>query len=212
MNIINIFKRKPTDDGLNTAILPPPAPPQVPFLVESFGLSDQGQVRRSNEDRFVIAELARTLHIHHTNLLQFTERSSRHHAHVFLVADGIGGNQDGEVASGLSVKTIEEFLLNTLHRFTNLEVSEEQAVLRDLRDALFRADSRIFEESEKNSEWRGMGTTLTLAFAANWRLFVAHAGDSRCYLQSGGKLQQLTQDDTLADELSRNGVLSPADR
>jgi protein phosphatase len=152
------------------------------------------------------------MHIHHTNLLQFTERSSRHHAHVFLVADGIGGSQAGEVASGLSVKTIEEFLLNTLHRFTNLEASEEQAVLRDLQDALFQADSRIFEESEKNPDWRGMGTTLTLAFAADWRLFVAHAGDSRCYLQSTGTLQQLTQDDTLVGELGRNGVLSPADQ
>lgn len=214
MNLVNLFRHESHDDLNSVPVSPPvssPSVPKPPFLVESFGLSDQGQRRPSNEDCFVIAELARTMHIHHTNLLQFTESSSRHHAHVFLVADGIGGNQAGEVASGLSVKTIEEFLLNTLHRFTNLEASEEQSVLRDLQDALFQADSRIFEESEKKPEWRGMGTTLTMAFAADWRLFVAHAGDSRCYLQSAGTLQQLTQDDTLVGELGRCGILSPAE-
>jgi serine/threonine protein phosphatase PrpC len=209
MNLLNFFRHTSEDDDLNSGPVSSPVAPGLPFQVESFGLSDRGVLRHTNEDCFVIAELARTLHIHHTNLLQFSESSSRHRAHVFLVADGIGGNQAGEVASGLSVKTIEEFLLNTLHRFTNIQPSEEQAVLRDLQDALFQADSRIFEESEKKPEWRGMGTTLTMAFAANWRLFVAHAGDSRCYLQSAGKLQQLTQDDTLVGELGRCGVLSP---
>jgi protein phosphatase len=210
--LVNPFRRKLPDDGLKAAPLSSSPAPYLPFRVKSFGLSDRGKVRRSNEDCFVIAELARTLHIHHTNLLQSKESLSRHRAHVFLVADGIGGSQAGEVASGLSVKTIEEFLLNTLHRFTNLEAREEQGVLRDLQNALFQADSRIFEESEKNPEWRGMGTTLTMAFAANWRLFVAHAGDSRCYLQSAGKLQQLTQDDTLSGELGRCGILTSADQ
>lgn len=126
-----------------------------------------------------------------------------------MVADGVGGNQAGEVASGLSVITIEEFLLNTLKRFSNLQASEEQGALRDLQNALLQADSRIFEETAKHPEWRGMGTTLTMAFAVNWRLFVAHAGDSRCYLYSGGRLQQLTQDHTMTAEMVRRGIISP---
>jgi protein phosphatase len=211
MNIVSAFKRKPHVDGQTEIVVTQAPSDPLPFLVESFGTSDMGRLRGSNQDCFVIAELARTLSIQHTNLLQFRENSSRQRAHVFLVADGVGGNQAGEVASGLSVKTIEEFLLNTLLRFTNLQASEEQVVLRDLQSALVQADSRIFEESRKNPEWRGMATTLTMALAANWRLFVAHAGDSRCYLQSAGKLQQLTQDDTLVGELGRCGVISPAD-
>jgi len=126
-----------------------------------------------------------------------------------LVADGVGGNQAGEVASGVSVISIEEFLLNTLKRFSNLQASEEQGALRDLQNALLQADSRIFEETAKHPEWRGMGTTLTMAFAVNWRLFVAHAGDSRCYLYSGGRLQQLTQDHTITAEMVRRGIMSP---
>ena len=109
-----------------------------------------------------------------------------------------------------SLTTIQDFLLNTLKRFSNLQAAEEQGALRALQDALCEADARIFEETAEHPEWLGMGTTLTMAFAVNWRLFVAHAGDSRCYLYSAGKLQQLTQDHTMTAEMARRGVL-PAD-
>jgi protein phosphatase len=182
---------------------------RLPFSVNSFGLSDRGQVRDSNEDRFVIAELTRTLQVHHSNLPQSQATFSCHRGHVFLLADGVGGNKAGGVASGLSVQSIETFLLNTLKRFSNLQASEEQGVLRDLQNALFQADARIFEEVTKHPEWKGMGTTLTLAFAVNGRLFVAHAGDSRCYLYTGKKLQQLTQDHTMTAEMVRRGIITP---
>jgi protein phosphatase len=148
--------------------------------VRSFGLSDRGFVRPTNEDCFVVVELARTMSVRHTNLPQTTPKYSSHRGHVFLVADGVGGHQAGEVASVLTVETIEEFLLNTLKRFTNLQASEEQNALKELQAALVHADARIFAETARHPEWHGMGTTLTLAFAVSWTLFVAHAGDSRC--------------------------------
>jgi PPM family protein phosphatase len=181
------------------------------FNVKSFGLSDRGRVRPANEDCFVIAELARTLYVHETNLPQSNATFSSHRGHVFVVADGVGGNAAGEVASSLSVASIEDFLLNTLRRFSNLQASEEQDVLRELQKALLQADSRIFEETAKHPQWRGMATTITFAFAVNWRLFVAHAGDCRCYLFSKGSLQRLTQDHTLTAELVREGSVSPQD-
>ena len=68
---------------------PAPVPsPRPPFALRSFGLSDPGQVRPSNEDRFAIVELARTLHVHQTNLPRSAARYSSHRGHVFLVADG----------------------------------------------------------------------------------------------------------------------------
>jgi protein phosphatase len=127
---------------------------------------------------------------------------------VFLIADGVGGSNAGEIASGLSVTTIESFLLNTLKRFSNLQAGEEQVALQAFQDALCQADSRIFEETAKHPEWHGMGTTLTMAFAVNWRLFVAHAGDSRCYLYSREKLQQLTEDHTMTAAMVRQGIIS----
>ena len=180
----------------------------LPFAVSSFGLSDRGQKRESNEDCFAIAELARTLRIQHTNLPQSTTGVSFHRGYVLLIADGVGGGKAGEIASGLSVAIIEDFMLNTLRRLSNLQASQEQVALRDLQDALRQADSRIFEETATHPEWQGMGTTLTMAFVVNWRLFVAHAGDSRCYLYSSGKLQQLTQDHTVPAELLRRGMIS----
>lgn len=192
----------------------PPTPDAAgtrPFSVKSFGMSHSGRVRETNEDRFAIAELARALHIHHTNVPRPATTLSFNRAHVFLVADGVGGGSAGEVASGLSVTTIENFVLNTLRRFSNLQASEQQAALRSLQEALCQADARIFEESARHPEWRGMGTTLTLAFAVSWKLFVAHAGDSRCYLFSGGKLLQLTQDHTLSAEMVRRGLIRAED-
>jgi protein phosphatase len=202
MNLASLFTKTPKAQAAET----PPAVRPL-FVVTSFGLSDRGQVRGSNEDRFVIAELTRTLQVRHSNLPQSPATFSCHRGHVFLVADGMGGHEAGEVASGLSVQSIEAFLLNTLKRFSNLQAGEEQGVLRDLQNALLQADARIFEEVTKHPEWRGMGTTLTLAFAVHWRLFVAHAGDSRCYLYSGQKLQQLTQDHTMTAEMVRRGMI-----
>ncbi len=127
------------------------------------------------------------------------------------MADGRGGHEAGEVASGLSVVSIEDFLLNTLKRFATDLASEDQNALNQLQSALLQADARIFAETAKHPEWRGMGSTVTLALAVDWKLFVAHAGDSRYYLFSKGELHQLTQDHTMVAELIRRGVLTAAD-
>ena len=187
--------------------LPPAHPPQ-PFVVRSHGDSDPGRVRASNEDHFVVMELARTMYVHGTNIHQAKSQYSHHRGHIFIVADGMGGHRAGEVASALTVMTIEGFLLNTLNRFTNLEGSEEHAVMQEFQAAVAQADAKIFEESDRHPELLGMGTTLTMALAVDWRLYVAHAGDSRAYLFSKDRLQQLTNDHTLVAEMVRDGKLS----
>jgi protein phosphatase len=126
-----------------------------------------------------------------------------------VVADGMGGHHAGEVASALGVASIEAFALHILRRFSNLAVADEQSVERDFQEALRQADARLCEEAAHHPQFAGMGTTLTLAFATGRRLFVIHAGDSRCYLFRSGKLQQLTIDQTIAAELARRGVIKP---
>src|SRR6202521_2549885 len=150
-----------------------------PLAVRSFGRTDRGKVRPTNEDHFAVVELARHLHVHQTSVPQAKAQYSSHRGHIFLVADGMGGHQAGEVASALTVVTIEGFLLNTLKRFLNLKAAEEQNVLKQFRSALLQAGAKLFEEAAQHAELIGMGTTLTLAFAVNWKLFVAHVGDSR---------------------------------
>lgn len=151
------------------------------------------------------------MHIHGTNIHQAQAQYSHNRGHIFIVADGMGGHQAGEIASAITVMTIEGFLLNTLNRFANLQASEEKNVMQEFQSAVIQADAKLFKEASEHPEYIGMGTTLTMAFAVNWRLFVAHAGDSRCYLFSKNQLQQLTQDHTVVAEMVREGFLSPGE-
>lgn len=192
----------------DTELLPPRKPIQ-PFIVHSFGLTDPGRVRPSNEDQFVIVEMARNLIVHGTSIPQAQSQYSSHRGHIFIVADGMGGEEAGEVASALTVVSIEEFLLNTFKRFCRLKSSDEHEVMKEFQSALAHADAKVFEEVSQHPELRGMGTTLTMAFAVDWKLFVAHAGDSRCYLFAKNELRQVTQDHTLVAELVRQGTLTP---
>jgi PPM family protein phosphatase len=184
-------------------------PSAAPALVKSHGITDRGKVRDSNEDHFLIAELVRALWVHQSSVPHPQTRFGNNRGHIFLVADGVGGASAGEVASALTVSTIEGFVLHFLRRFTNLKVPDEHAVLKDFQMALQAASARIFEETAHHPEFSGMGTTLTMAFVSNWLLFVVHAGDSRCYLYRRGALRQLTNDHTLAAEMVRRGLLRP---
>jgi protein phosphatase len=197
-----------------TADPSPPVPlpaPHEPVTVRSHGLTDRGRVRPGNEDHFLIAELARTLFVRQTSLPQPDTQFGRNRGHLFLVADGMGGHRGGQVASALTVASIEAFVLHLLRRFSNLQATDEQTVLKDFQKALQQADDRLFEEAVHHPEFAGMGTTLTLALVSGWKLFLVHAGDSRCYLYRGGRLRQLTADHTVTGELVRHGVIRPQD-
>lgn len=165
--------------------------------VRSFGRTDAGRVRPSNEDNFLIAELGRTLWVHQTSLPQPEVQYANRRGHLFLIADGMGGHAAGEVASALTVTTIESFMLDVFRR------------AEDLPTALRESHARILEEVARHPEVAGMGTTLTMAICNHWKLFVAHAGDSRCYLFRNQKLEQLTADHTVVGEMVRKGALAP---
>jgi serine/threonine protein phosphatase PrpC len=187
----------------------PLAAPAPALAVRAFGLTDRGRVRPGNEDHFLVADLSRVLHVRQTSLPQAATHRGRSRGHVLLVADGMGGHAAGEVASALSVESVEAFVLELLRRFSNLQAGDDRGVLADLRQAVVEADARIAEEAALRPELEGMGTTLTMAFASGARLFVIHAGDSRCYLLRGGALEQLTEDHTVVAELVGRGAISP---
>src|SRR5947209_1972777 len=128
-------------------------PAAPPVAVHAYGLTDRGRVRPGNEDQFLIAELARTLWVRQTSLPQSPTQHGRNRGHIFLVADGMGGHRAGEVASALTVTTIEGFVLNLLRRFSNLQATDEQAVLKDFQAALRQADARLAEESAQHPEF-----------------------------------------------------------
>ncbi len=133
--------------------------------VRSFGMTDRGLVRDSNEDQFLIAELTKALRIQESSLPQAKTKYADDKGHIFLVADGIGGSPAGQQASALAMKSIEEFLINTLKWFFQLKGPEKENVVAEFQDALRQADARIFAEVAQHPEFEGMGTTLTLAYS-----------------------------------------------
>jgi protein phosphatase len=200
---------RPPSQQTNLADTQRVASPAPGVSVSAFGLTDPGKVRTSNEDNFLVADLSRTLFVRQTSLPQSAAYQGRSRGHILLVADGMGGAAAGEVASALSVETVEAFVLELLRRFSNLQASDEHGVISDLRQAVLQADARIVEEAAQHPEMAGMGTTLTLAFVSGRRLFVIHAGDSRAYLFRGGSLEQLTEDHTLVAAMVGRGEITP---
>jgi len=133
-------------------------------------------------------------------------------AHLFLVADGVGGGVAGEHASALAVNVVENFALDKLNwciqlRAGTAEVGDQ--LLMEFQKALKQADDQLFRTTQEYPQLRGMGTTLTLAYALSDELYVAHVGDSRCYLLRKDLLYRLTRDHTLVGEMVRRGVLRP---
>jgi serine/threonine protein phosphatase PrpC len=179
--------------------------------VSSFGMTDQGAVRETNEDQFLIATLTKAIRIQQISLAQAATLCGKDEGHVFLVADGFGGAPAGEQASALAVESIEAFLANKLKWFFRLKGPETEKVLAEFQAALREADARVFEEGAEHPELSGMGTTLTVAYSLRANLFVAHAGDSRCYLYRAPELMRLTHDHTLAEILSSNGPAPPTE-
>jgi protein phosphatase len=117
-------------------------------------------------------------------------------APVFVVADGMGGAQAGEVASRMAVETFAQGL-------PDAGTAEER-----LSQRAREANRRIYELATAHHERAGMGTTLTAAFLTDSELAIAHVGDSRAYLLRDGSLERLTQDHSLVDELVRRGKLT----
>jgi protein phosphatase len=180
-----------------------------PLEVRCHGRTDPGRVRPNNEDQFLTAVISRALHVQQTSLRQPQVRYSTPQGRLFIVADGVGGNAAGEKASALAVHTVEQFVVEWLSWCMQLRAPDGDALLAEFQKALTQADDRLYDESLRRPELSGMATTLTLAYCFGRDLFVAHAGDSRCYLLRGGLLYRLTRDHTLTAELVARGVLSP---
>jgi protein phosphatase len=180
-----------------------------PLTVKAFGLTDIGRVRRTNEDQFLCAELTKAMRVWQTTLPEPKAQFGEERAHLFLVADGMGGHHAGEQASALAVVAIEEFTLNTFKWFFHSNGPEAQRVLSQFQTALRHADARILEESADHPELSGMGTTVTMAYHLNAQLCVVHVGDSRAYMFSDDALTQITHDHTLIAEMVRQGELRP---
>jgi protein phosphatase len=165
--------------------------------LESYGLSHVGKVREGNEDHFVIASLQRSLEVRQTNFEQrmLLDPLCGPKAYLFAVADGVGGQDGGKLASGLTIQTIVEYLSETVGSYHAVPAGQEQAFLDPLGHAVQRAQEKLL--STFGLPQGGPSTTLTIALVVWPKAFIVHVGDSRAYRLSGGTLKRLTRDQTM---------------
>jgi protein phosphatase len=206
---MNASTSRPTEEKATVQLtVDRPGAPRV--WVDFAARTDAGKVRPANEDQFLVAKLAKAMRVLATSLPgDDAIRLGDDRGALLVVADGMGGHAAGERASALAVNTVEGFVLNSLQWFFRLHVGEETFLLQELREALRQADRTLGDWAEIEPSLAGMGTTLTLAFSVDDRLFIAHAGDSRAYLFRGGELEQLTRDHTLVQSMVDAGLMTP---
>jgi PPM family protein phosphatase len=171
-------------------------------LLQVSARSDKGLVRENNEDAFVVADLTAVAATGETTA--GIGRVGRKGV-LLAVSDGMGGQEAGEVASGMAVEILHETLRKEWTERAERDAAAE--IRNDLRIAVDRANRAVLDHVEKNPELTGMGATLTAVVVLGRRLVYAHVGDCRCYLLRDGFLKILTSDQSLAEELVRRGVV-----
>ena len=179
--------------------------------LDFFGITDRGKVRADNQDHFLVTTLHKTMRVHVSSLPnpELLEIPSQRLASVCMVCDGVGGHAGGETASRSAVEAIAGYVTHTMECIIAPEVAGQGTLLEALRSAAHRAHETIATRARDSGERQGMATTLTMMIATWPTLYLLQVGDSRCYRLRGSELQQLTRDQTMAQDLVDSGVLKP---
>jgi serine/threonine protein phosphatase PrpC len=178
--------------------------------LDLFGLTHPGRVRAENQDHFLLCTVHPQVVVHGTSLPDpdgLAWRGERL-ATILLVADGVGGSAAGSKASRLATEAVTRYLASTLRSYHTAGSSSERQFVEALRAAAIAAHEAVCAEARARPDERGMATTLSLGVVVWPWLYVVQVGDSRCYFYQDGSLRQVTRDQTLAQVLVDQGVLS----
>lgn len=146
--------------------------------------TDTGNVRLINQDSFFVSNFHNSFPL-------------------FIVADGMGGHNAGEVASQVAVKKVEEVFKNDYTSFKRIDDVKET-----IKKSVIEANRYICEQSKLNPNLFGMGTTLTLGYLYDNIFIIGHVGDSRAYIIRNGSITQLTEDHSLVRQLVSEGKIT----
>lgn len=140
------------------------------------------------------------------NLLLLPEQN------LFIVADGMGGHSSGEVASKIAVDTLKSFFEDTVDDDVTWPFKIDRAVSYDhnrMAAGVKLANRNIFEASQSDARYKGMGTTCVGMVWVDGKAIVGHVGDSRCYRIRGDELKQVTEDHSLLNDYKKIQALTP---
>ena len=161
------------------------------MIIAARGHTDVGRKRDHNEDAFLVDE----------------------ELGLFVVADGMGGHAGGGTASRIAVETIRARLQVAREAdpdlFTHPGELEESSLREVLREAVESACQSIYQAAQGDPALAGMGTTVTAAVVAGSNTYIAHVGDSRCYLARKGHIYQVSEDHSLVNEQLKAGAITP---
>lgn len=169
-------------------------------------MSEQSSTQSDPQGRLVLRAVLKTdvglVRAENQDFGAFTspreERDCHARGRLLIVADGMGGHRGGATASRLAVQTVKAQYLG----------AETEDVPVVLRDALSRANARIFHEAQANPDLRGMGTTTSALAVRGNQAWIGHVGDSRIYRVRAGEIEQLTDDHSLVATMVREGLLT----
>ena len=181
--------------------------------LDMFGLTHPGLKRPSNQDHFLLATVHAQISVLGSSLsgLDALPLKGNRLGTLLLVADGVGGTSDGGAAAELATQTVMQYVASSLRCYHEIGRGNDPAFLETLREAAFRAHEAVLAEAASRTDRSSLATTLTLGVGVWPWLYVVQVGDSRAYIYTRGKLQQVTRDQTMAQEMLDVGVLNEED-
>ena len=154
-------------------------------MIKAYAKSDKGNVRETNEDYFYIS-------------------NSLDEVQLYILADGMGGYNGGEIASQLAVQTAKNYIENN---FKEIE-KDKDSIIQLLGSSMEYANMVVYEKAKENPELQGMGTTLEICLVYNNKVYIGHVGDSRIYRVRKQFIRKLTQDHSYVQKLVKEGTIT----
>ena len=154
-------------------------------MIKAYAKSDKGNVRETNEDYFYIS-------------------NSLDQIQLFLLADGMGRYNGGEIASQLAIQTAKNYIENN---FKDIE-KDRDSIIQLLGSSMEYANMVVYEKAKENPELQGMGTTLEICLIYNNKAYIGHVGDSRIYRVRKQFIRKLTQDHSYVQKLVKDGTIT----
>src|SRR6476620_4758599 len=179
--------------------------------IDIHGLTHVGKVRRENQDHFLMATVNKKVNVLATNLSapQHLPAGEQRVAFIIMVADGVGGIEGGAEASATALESVMQYVNDSMSCLFDRDVAE--STFTDiLQRCALRSHEAIRERASAGGEHGTMATTLTLFMGVWPAYYLVQVGDSRYYLWREGRLTQVTRDQTLANDLVDQGILSRA--
>ena len=179
--------------------------------IDARGLTDVGKKRTANEDHFVVMTLRKSAEVRETSLPdpRVFDGLRGPDGWLFVVADGVGGQAGGALASESAVTTLAEYLGRAAGCFNRHDADREHELLEQLEGAVLSAHRRITEQYVRGGGRHaepGPATTLTMALLVWPRAYIVHVGDSRAFYLRKGRLRQLTRDQTTGEYMVDSGA------